>query len=126
MIRFKACPKCRGDLEWEADEKAWACIQCGCRVPLLSRLGLLITPIPPKPITGNKYAIRRHYEHNRTRIIAEAHEFGEDATKKRWGIRNEAWPHLKRQFGLPINKPGGHGRASMLPGRSESQLAGVR
>jgi ribosomal protein L37AE/L43A len=28
-VRFKACPRCRGDLFPEDDAGTWSCLQCG-------------------------------------------------------------------------------------------------
>ena len=37
MIRFKACPRCSGDLSLERDLDGllWTCLQCGHEIPIV-------------------------------------------------------------------------------------------
>lgn len=119
MIAFKSCPKCGDDMEWEADDDDWACIQCGRRVPLMSRLGVMITPIPPKPRAGPRI-LHRYYEANRARIIKEVEVLGEETARQRWGIAGGNWTRRKKRWGLPINKVG---RPFLLPARLNTGTA---
>jgi hypothetical protein len=106
MLKLKACPKCGGDLEWLKDDREWLCLQGGHRFDEFSKVGLLLTPIPPKPSRAGKGKNRNYYEQNKPRILREREILGEPAVKRRWKMKHCVWTGLKHRWGLPVHKWG--------------------
>lgn len=150
MHLFKACPKCKGTLEWDVDEKMWVCLQCGIRVSQTQAKRIVeeayaerqakiesmsiqsnLLPVPPKPTEGLSRRglnspMNGYYEANKAQIIYEAKTHGEKVTARRWHIGSAQWTTLKYRWGLPIN-PRKHSRTySVLPDRRPLISSGIR
>lgn len=56
--------------------------------------------IPPKPKSKDHFAMHRYYETNKTAIIRDINDLGNDAASIRWGISLSQISHLKRNWNL--------------------------
>ena len=103
MLKQKACPVCKGDLEFDSEDNEWVCIQGGHRFGGETRVYLTFTPIPLKPQgIGDRrpgtHELHAYYKANIGRIKAEVREFGESKTRERWGIPPSSWVNFKNRW----------------------------
>ena len=116
---FQICPTCGGQLFLENDPETgeeFVCFQAGHRFTR-EKLEEIMSqkktheaeqapaPVPPKPTTGNLRDIKRYYDENKERILADLEEMGIKAMCERWHIGSSVLSGLRRRWGIPSSRP---------------------
>jgi DNA-directed RNA polymerase subunit RPC12/RpoP len=83
MAANKVCPKCKGKLRWDNEEKEFVCLTCGYR---------------------RRSSLSKHkfYELNKKEILADFNTLGVSGMRKKWGIPNSSWVQLRERWGVGI------------------------
>lgn len=64
-----------------------------------------LPPIPPKPPKTETHKLSRYYEQNKDQILSEVKQYGQEATKRRWGISNSGWVNISLRWSKTETKP---------------------